>query len=740
MKARSCLLVLLVLVMAPRAFAGPQPKRILILHWFGVDALFRTTLDASLIAALRDADPSAELYIESLEGDRFGEAHLVSMRSYLGSKYAGRDLDVVIAVTDSVVSFLQTEGKGLFGDAPVVYLVTRRAASGGAVRMTGVAATGITGNELALIDRLQPDLREIIVVDGMFQNAGILESELRRQSQALSRRVRLTYLRDRALANVVTIVSQAPAGSAVVYVRQHLRTPTEALSPLQGLTEILRASRAPVYSIVDAHMGQGVLGGYVSDFRENAKKVAHIAIRVAEGASVADIPPVPAAFVPMFDWRQMKRWGIAESRLPQGSIVLFRPHGLWAEYGRYALAATGVVSAQFLTIGFLLVLKKRRARAESALRTSEARNTAILRTMPDLMFILSPEGVYLDYYAKDPRDLFVQPAQFLGKRIRDIFPHELADRFERSLGEAAASDEPVVCEYSIPLPDGERHYEARMLHCDNDTIMTIVRDVTARHQSEEHLHHAQTELASAVRMRALGEMAAGIAHEVNQPISAIMMNTQICLKEVDRPQAAMAVREVLQDIASDVARAANIIRRIRGMFSHAPLRKGLVCVNDIVNDVVTLSDRMLRGRGIRLRLDLASPLTGVMGDRIQLQQVLLNLILNGVDAMHDNETDSRLLAITTAQTSGGVTISVADSGRGVTEAIQRRMFLPFFTTKADGMGMGLSISRSIVESHGGRLRLVHSSGQGATFQLELPDAASESRVERLRSPLQETER
>ena len=222
MKARSFLLVLLVLLMAPRAFADPQPKRILILHWHGIDALFRMTLDTSLISALREADPSVELYIESLEGYRFdAEPHLASMRNYLPSKYAGRDLDVVIAVTDPVVNFLQTQGQGLFADTPVVYLVTRQPASSGAVPMTGISGTGLTGGELALMARLQPDLREIIVVDGRFQNSGGLESELRGQYRLLSQPVRLTYLRDRPLADVVTIVGQAPAGSAVFFIRQY---------------------------------------------------------------------------------------------------------------------------------------------------------------------------------------------------------------------------------------------------------------------------------------------------------------------------------------------------------------------------------------------------------------------------------------------------------------------------------------------------------------------------------------
>ena len=164
------------------------------------------------------------------------------------------------------------------------------------------------------------------------------------------------------------------------------------------------------------------------------------------------------------------------------------------------------------------------------------------------------------------------PEQFLGKRISDVFPSELASLFERCLHEAGMKDEPVAVDTPLPLPDGQRHFEARMVRCDNDTIMTIVRDVTSRHQSEERLHHAQTELAKATRSLTLGELAAGIAHEVNQPISAILMNAQICLKEViGRRQ--NRVREALQDIASDVARAANIIRRIRSMFTQAPLRK-----------------------------------------------------------------------------------------------------------------------------------------------------------------------
>jgi PAS domain S-box-containing protein len=401
------------------------------------------------------------------------------------------------------------------------------------------------------------------------------------------------------------------------------------------------------------------------------------------------------------------------------------PRTLWTDYRRFTLAALVVFVLQLALIGALWVSRRRSARAELALRRSEARNTAILSAMPDLMFVLSSDGVYLDYHARDVRDLFVPPEQFLGKHVREVFPPDLARMFERHVRQAARSTLPVVVEYTIPILDAERHFEARLVRCDNDTVMSVVRDVTSRYQAEEELHKAHTELAQAARLRALGAMAAGIAHEVSQPISAVLLNAHSSLNLLDASAVDLvALRDAVSDILSDGQRARDVITRIRGLVKQSPLRTAPVSMNDVVADVVALSRRMMRERKVRLQLGLTSDLPDVVGDRIQLQQILLNLVFNAIDAMQAVQDGPRVLAIQSGHADDAVVVRVKDSGRGISQQHVNHVFTPFFTTKDEGMGMGLSISRSIAETHGGHLRIAENSSAGMTFELELPTVAA----------------
>jgi C4-dicarboxylate-specific signal transduction histidine kinase len=218
-------------------------------------------------------------------------------------------------------------------------------------------------------------------------------------------------------------------------------------------------------------------------------------------------------------------------------------------------------------------------------------------------------------------------------------------------------------------------------------------------------------------------MAAGIAHEVSQPISAVITNARACLRQMDRAPGDLGiVREALQDIVSDGKRAGDVITRIRSLVKQTPLRRAPISINVVIDDVVALCRRLLRERHVRLHVALAPELPEVVGDRIQLQQILLNLVLNAADAMHANNGRPRTLAIRSNRCTGGVSVTVADSGGGLSVEVEQRVFTPFFTTKYEGMGMGLSISRSIAEAHGGRLNLTRNSNEGATFELELPTA------------------
>jgi PAS domain S-box-containing protein len=395
---------------------------------------------------------------------------------------------------------------------------------------------------------------------------------------------------------------------------------------------------------------------------------------------------------------------------------------LWSEHKEFVLIALAVFVGQLALITGLLAQRRRRQRAERALRRTEARNSAILCAIPDLMFVFSRDGIYLDYNAPSPSALFVPPQEFLGKHIRDVLPKNLAQSIEPLFERVMTAGQPVSLDYALPMGGSDRYFEARLVRCDNDTIVCIVRDVTDRHQATEQLHQAQAELAHATRVRSLGEIATGIAHEVSQPLAAMITNARAGIRRLDDSCGVQEMRAVLQDIVADGQRAAGVINRIRGLVKHTPLRLARLDVNDVIEDVVGLSGPMLRQHQIRLDVERKGTLPPVTGDRIQLQQVLLNLVINATDAMKAIDDRPRVLEIRTWQRDSYVNVRIHDSGPGLPESAVRRIFTPFFSTKPEGMGVGLSISRSIVEAHGGRLDLASNSSNGATFELELPVA------------------
>ena len=383
-----------------------------------------------------------------------------------------------------------------------------------------------------------------------------------------------------------------------------------------------------------------------------------------------------------------------------------------------------MVALQAALAAWLLVQRWKRLRAEAALRRSEAKATALLRMVPDLMFVMSRDGVYLDYHARTPSELFAPPEAFLGKRMRDIFPAEMADMFEHHFQRTLDADEPIVIEYSLPMPGGERHYETRLVRCDHDTVMTIVRDVTSVRQAEDDLHRAQAELARAARAGLLGELTAGIAHEVSQPLAAMITNARACLRQLDAgPDRALLVRDALEDIVSEGKRASDVITRVRGLARQAPLKRTPVSLNDVVQDVLGLCNRTLRRRGVTLRVELEPDLPPILGDRVQLQQLLLNLILNGTEAMAGVTGRSRVLTIRSGRAGDDrVALAVSDSGAGLEGLDAAAVFAPFSPVTSDSIGVDLSISRSIAEAHGGRIRVTRDTPEGATFEVELPGA------------------
>jgi C4-dicarboxylate-specific signal transduction histidine kinase len=258
-------------------------------------------------------------------------------------------------------------------------------------------------------------------------------------------------------------------------------------------------------------------------------------------------------------------------------------------------------------------------------------------------------------------------------------------------------------------------------HCQDEGV-AFVLDLTERKHAEAALRDAQTNLAHVVRITTLGELTASIAHEVNQPLAAIRTNAEACLRWLDRgtPDLDEARRSVKWIIDNGI-RASEVIRRVRALANKTEIEKVPLDVNDVVSEVITLVQRELTRHQVSLQMELAPALPMILGDRIQLQQVMINLVMNGIEAMQSVTDRPRELVIRSRQDDAQqVLVSVTDCGVGISAEDADRLFDAFFTTKSSGMGIGLSICRSIMEAHGGRLSATGNEGPGATFQFTLP--------------------
>ncbi len=306
----------------------------------------------------------------------------------------------------------------------------------------------------------------------------------------------------------------------------------------------------------------------------------------------------------------------------------------------------------------------------------------------------------------------------------------------RFTGPSLLRDHGVVSGMSVIIGGGEQpwgvlgaHTSRRRDFTNDDiqflqTVANIIAHAIQRERAEEALRQAQADLAHVSRVTTMGELTASLAHEVNQPIAAAVTNANTCLRWLagDTPNLEEA-REAASRIVKDATRAAEIISRIRLLFKKGAPQRELVDVNEVIREMIVLLRNEANRYSISIRTDVAADLPKVMGDRVQLQQVFMNLMLNGIDAMKDMNAGSELTIKSQQAENGQLLISVSDTGVGLPPQQADQIFNAFFTTKLHGTGMGLAISRSIVESHGGRLWAADNAPRGASFYLTLPTQA-----------------
>jgi PAS domain S-box-containing protein len=721
---------------APRAIvAAERPRRVLILESFGRDAGPLGKMILAFRAELRARWPEPiDLFEVSLETARSNQpAEEDSVVHFLAERLAHDPVDLVVPFGTPAMEFAARHRERLFPTAPILIAGVERRLIKPEFLGPWAVAVGPRFDIAGIVDdilRLLPETREIAVVYGASSFEQYWVAEYRRAFARFEDRVHFRWLDGQPFAAMKNEVASLPRNSAVlcpILLRDAAGVSFEQDLALLGLRAV---STAPVFACSESQLGSGIVGGRLLPDRSLGIKAAGIALRILRGEEPARIDSPPLTMLPpAFDWRELQRWGIAEASLPPGSTVLFRPPSFWGLYRWHVLGVLVVVAMQSALIAGLLIQRQRRNRAERQLAQSERRLLLIADSLPVLISYVDRDQRYMFNNSAYKPWFDVDPTEALGRTMREVLGEAVYRRIRPHV-ERVLAGEQVTSADEITLPRGERRSTEAIYVPDRDEsavvrgfyVLTV--DVTERRRAEREARRLKDELAHSGRIATIGEMAAALAHELNQPLAAILSNAQAGIRFLNSTAPDMdEVRDILRDIAADDTRAGEIIRRIRSLVKNGAADLRPLAINDVVEEVVGLlhSDTLIRG--VAVTLELEGDLPGVQGDRIQLQQVMVNLLLNAFDAMGDAPPAERTVVIRSRRLESSVLVTISDAGIGIQGRHPDELFEPFRSTKPNGLGLGLSISRSIVANHGGRLFAENNRGRGATFGFTLPARA-----------------
>jgi C4-dicarboxylate-specific signal transduction histidine kinase len=710
-----------------------QPRRVVLLYDERTELPGLAALDARLGRTLTAGLPGVEVYREAMDLSRFqSDTYSTALKDFLRAKYADKHIDVVIAAMGPALDFLLAHGREVFPGTPIVFCGIDRRELGDRQlpsNVTGVLLKREFEPTLELALKLHPRTQRVVFVAGSSEFDQRL-TDVARAEFAQGNHPPIDYLIGLPLPDLRDTLAKLPPRMVVLYSTMFADDRDQSYVPHQVAEQIAAAATAPVYAFMDQYLGRGIVGGHLYSVDAHGEEAARLALRILHGARPSDIPPVErASSLDLFDGRQLTRWGIDEARLPAGSVVQFREVSPWDRYQTTIVAIAGVLLLQSALIVALLLERRVRRRAQSALLESQARAE------------IAGVSLGVGFWSWDPdRDrvwISEQCARLLGLERRSypplagfldaVRPHTagaLDDAFEQAMRGAA----PFDGEWAVATPTGGRRWIAGAIRTTEDgnsrrRVTGALVDVTERRSAERLAEEQRRELSHLGRVAVVGELSAALAHEINQPLAAILANTRAAQRMLENGGLDMTeLRAILDDIESDDRRAGAVIQRVRGLVKKDDGELQVVLVNDVVGEVLELAHSDLIHRGVVVNTRLLPSAPAIVADRVQLQQVLLNLIMNACDAMSHTPPAERGLVIATSVENGVVRIAVHDRGTGISADSLESVFEPFVTSKKNGLGLGLAICRSIVRSHGGNMWASNNPDRGATIVVSLPMA------------------
>ena len=604
----STVLVCVAALLTPGQVAAQQARSrsILVLDQSDLRGPFYHSVFSGLRSALSaDGRSHITLYAESLDLSRFrGTNYEALLYRYLKEKYQDVPIGAVVAIGAATLDQVLPWRSELWPQVPIVFAMVDEIDIARLHLPDGVTGSIVKvplSDSIKAARALVPDLQTVAFVGDVWDGLTVYRNWKEEIPTAASD-LKVIDLIGQTMAEVRKRVADLPDRSAIIYSAMFSDGEGTYFPPATAVGLVAEKANRPIVVAAETFLSPGGAGGFVILPHRLGEETARLALRILHGESASSIAPaISDAVQPVFNWLQMRRWGVRESDLPPGSEIRFREPSMWEEYRWQTISAAAVLLMQAGLISILLHERHRRANAER-----ESRNRL-------------------------------------------------------------------------------------------------------------------TELAHANRQATAGELSSTIAHELNQPLGTILTNTETAELILSSPAPNLSeVREILADIRRDDTRASEVIQRMRGFLRRAPFEDRTIDLNDTMREVFDFLAVQASARNVALCLEPSREPLQVRGDPVQLQQVIMNLVVNSMDAMAEISNGRAVIGRTAINGGSSAVVSISDSGPGIPAEKLNKVFDPFFTTKTQGMGIGLSISRTIVQAHKGRIWAENQKEGGAVFRLSLP--------------------
>jgi PAS domain S-box-containing protein len=705
----------------------PVTKTILVLHahegnapvFLGTDKGVSNTLESGGIS-------SPNQFFESLELRRNpGPEHRKLLVEQMCMRYGHRKPDVIITMYPEALEFVLKDCRDILPDVPILalYLPQGLELPETDRRIIGHAPTVDILGTLDIALKLVPGAKRVYVVGGAHEVDRRIEDQTRSISKKWEGPLQFVYLTHMPFEEMLATVSSVPPGSIILVLAFSQDVTTESYTTPIVVQRLSQVSAAPIFGILEPMLGRGIAGGSLLSFELIGAKAGQLALDILAGTKIQDniptlldVPPVP-----MFDWQQLRRWKLSENALPEGSILINREHTLW-DFRFHIIGVLALIVVQSGLIARLLINTRRRRSTEKSLRQKTEELDQFFNVSLDFLCIANTDGHFLRLNPVWEKTLGYSMEELMAKQFIDFVHPDDLERTLKALSTLAAQQKVMHFENRCRAKDGSYRWLEWTSAPAENLIYAVARDFTDRLRAEAEDQQRRIELARMTRITMVGEMTTVLAHEINQPLAAIMSNAQAAKRFLSQaPPDIGEVQQILDDIIRDNGRASDVIRTVRSLVKKDQPQREPLDLNEMIREVVNLFRGDFLLHSLSIRTDLSAGPATVHGDGTQLQQVILNLILNGAAAMRNAPLDQRKIIMRSAMADDRtVKVSVTDFGVGVDENSIERLFEPFYTTKPEGLGMGLSISRTIIKAHGGTIEASNNREGGATFAFTLP--------------------